>query len=176
MMDVDFQHVLDLPEPPPAWPWRAGRWLRDRWRRPALRYLALGIVLGVVADRGWQAYRGDGTYERDWCSWIDTKTGERQEGAWPNAEHSFRDVDVYHDRFERGTNRVVYRRFAHLGHKGMFEGDARSAEGPMSEGGRVHGHWVQTTWEPYSQTHVWYWYGEEVGEGGFHLRENRGQR
>lgn len=50
---------------------------------------------------------------------------------------------------------------------------AWSSEGPMVPSVKPHGHWKTTTWNPFDVQHQWYWYGDEVSEGEFVLRERK---
>lgn len=59
-----------------------------------------------------------------------------------------------------------------------FGGDAfKNAEGPLSESGKLHGHWVVNVLDNSDEdlnletVHGWFWYGEEITEGEWHLRE-----
>ncbi len=48
-----------------------------------------------------------------------------------------------------------------------------SAEGYVSESGKKHGKWTYTIVQPYFQEDQFYWYGEKVTEGEWHLRNKR---
>jgi hypothetical protein len=43
-------------------------------------------------------------------------------------------------------------------------------EGPCSASGKPHGKWKQIIWVPFSHNELYYWYGEEISEGEWHLR------
>lgn len=44
-----------------------------------------------------------------------------------------------------------------------------SAEGDFSESGKQHGQWTYVD-DDWKVTHTWYWYGEEITEGEWYLR------
>jgi hypothetical protein len=46
--------------------------------------------------------------------------------------------------------------------------DAGSMRGPMTASGKPHGEWEHFT--GLRVDHVWYWYGQEITEGEWHLR------
>ena len=46
----------------------------------------------------------------------------------------------------------------------------RSARGPIAGTGRFHGKWSYTYWKPFRVETKFFWYGEEISEGEWHLR------
>jgi DNA-directed RNA polymerase subunit RPC12/RpoP len=53
--------------------------------------------------------------------------------------------------------------------------DFWSAEGGYSDTGKLHGRWVSTYRKPkFHQDEEWYWYGEKISEGEWHLRARDG--
>ncbi|GAB5404575.1 MAG: hypothetical protein Aurels2KO_28060 [Aureliella sp.] len=72
------------------------------------------------------------------------------------------------------TYRDTYRFWtAGISHRHV-SGDGWFANGPMTESGKPHGQWETLYFEPELDSESrFYWYGEEVTEGEFHLREKR---
>lgn len=80
---------------------------------------------------------------------------------WENEEKvSFK------DEYFRGAEFPFYRSASKL-----TDDEFWTAEGPMSDSGRMHGKW--TFWNLRNDARTqpkWYWYGEEITEGEWHLR------
>lgn len=128
----------------------------------ALHYLSLmAAIIGVVRTcaEKWAAYRG----------WI--VAGGSVAGlcliVWYGQHDSYREVWVdndgtsFHDTYSRG-GRLKYRY--------VFLKGGDSMDGAFAGEGkpRQHGKWDY--WFGDNMTHVWYWYGEEISEGEWHLR------
>ena len=83
---------------------------------------------------------------------------------WKNDRVNY--IDTYH----RWTGRHIYRYIS------AYEtGDSTklswTADGQLAGTGKLHGKWDYTYWSPNFTHHVqFYWYGEEVTEGEWHLR------
>ncbi|TWT57264.1 hypothetical protein KOR42_06220 [Thalassoglobus neptunius] len=55
-----------------------------------------------------------------------------------------------------------------------LNGDGWNNRGPLSESGKRHGEWTLFTYRPeFDIQTVWYWYGEEVSEGEWVLRNSQ---
>ena len=46
-------------------------------------------------------------------------------------------------------------------------------EGTYSESGKKHGEWTTTVYSPFKQTEEYFWYGEQITEGEWHLRNKQ---
>lgn len=77
---------------------------------------------------------------------------------WTNA-NGYKFKDLHH----RWSGDIYYREFH------TFDGGFLQAEGPMTASEKPHGHWRFMTLE--KTDHVWFWYGQPVEEGEWHLRE-----
>lgn len=99
------------------------------------------------------------------------------------------DTARFTETFHRWTGRHVYRQVDHYltaeecaKDKWGFDPDSTS-EGPMAGTGRPHGMWKRTVglkhWAEYTKSHLpitqttFYWYGDEITEGEWHLRNDR---
>jgi hypothetical protein len=79
-----------------------------------------------------------------------------------------------HTTYSKSTNEPVYQLAAlhkAVGPVDLFEGMCQ--EGPVSASGKWHGETKTTIWEPFKQTSGWYWYGEQITEGEWHLRNRK---
>jgi hypothetical protein len=106
----------------------------------------IGVLLTLAAVFAWGYFD---TYER----------------TWHNDNVRFRDT------YSRWGGNLVYRDLE------IFENDARqglpvvSEEGPMAGTGRPHGAWEVTIRKPDLRIKTqFYWYGEEIEEGEWYLR------
>jgi len=87
------------------------------------------------------------------------------ESTWHNENVRFTDT------YSRWGGNLVYRDLD------IFENEARqglpvfSEEGPMAGTGRPHGEWKVMIWKPDLRSETqFYWYGEEIDEGEWYLR------
>jgi len=76
---------------------------------------------------------------------------------------------TYRDTYTRWRKRLVYRRVSFHAPKGSTLDD--SAEGPLAGSGKQHGEWNFVYWHPFRAERRWYWYGDEITEGEWHLRD-----
>lgn len=79
-----------------------------------------------------------------------------------------RDGCEYVDQVSRDTGRPIHRRMT----CGDFlKPDYLAIEGPMAGETKPHGHWTAVSGNLSTPvTHQWYWYGAEISEGEWHLR------
>lgn len=73
-------------------------------------------------------------------------------------------VDVTDSKWRWG-NKVFHRRI-------YIPGDF-STEGPIADSGSVHGKWKTLTYKPVNLETEYFWYGEKITEGEWHLRNKR---
>ncbi len=122
-------------------------------------------LLGLLASIWYGAFL---TIDDRWATGLDAKTGERvQTEDW---QHAFGkdSATIFSDTRRVFGRQLIHRDMTHFDEKGHLDWEAG---GPMSESGKPHGHWTTTLWEPrLNWTDQWYWYGEEVSEGQWHLR------
>ena len=178
-----FATLATLGSPQPFWPWPAMNYLAlivfsslstgllaSRWfGRRVSTLIAAGITLVALVCLG-----AVDTYTREWTTvWDDEQLefvvlpgglafgDESHKGPW----------NVYRDTHKRWSGRITYRVLTMCTGTSFKERlTPDSFEGPLSPSGKPHGHWVQTTWSPYQRTDEWYWYGEKITEGEWHLR------
>jgi hypothetical protein len=101
--------------------------------------------------------------------WITGLTGPVVLVVW----WSYSLVDCYDDRWtsENGTRFVdSRRRSGALYERYALFPDNGFAHGPMTETGKLHGQWTYSTLGTIGLKTRWYWYGEEITEGEWHLR------
>lgn len=109
-----------------------------------------GIVATVAVIYLWGRHD---TYERTWTS----------------------DTFEYTDTYRRWGHQHVYRRIEKYEEDQMdkeFKGlGIWTARGPIAGTGKLHGKWEYIVWKPkiHMET-TFYWYGEEISEGEWHLR------
>jgi hypothetical protein len=127
----------------------------------------VGLLLGILTDRCWQWLASQSPlYEIHWASVHDPATGEKtQYDDWRKVPEG-KLAAFYTDRVDRATGRVVFRRFCTCDSmwEAILNRKATVFEGPMSEGGNQHGHWVEISGSPPVKTHKWYWYGRWVDD------------
>jgi len=82
-------------------------------------------------------------------------------------EHWERDNLSFSDRIHVPSGEIRHRRVTVRDDAG---GILYWIDGPMAGTGTPHGAWEKTTLKPYDRSAVFYWYGEEVSEGEWHLR------
>lgn len=96
-----------------------------------------------------------------------------QEHHWTNEEDPEDQQWEYTDLQYRNADHPFFRKMYRWGGK---DGDyiSMSMSGPMSDSGKLHGHWETSIWlrgdGRHRNTDEWYWYGEVVSEGEWHLR------
>jgi hypothetical protein len=81
----------------------------------------------------------------------------------------------FHDTYKHWSGEFIYRRMSKfydadksVGSHSLFW----RTQGPMAGTGKPHGHWITNKFgddNPYHKDEF-YWYGEEVSEGNWHLR------
>ncbi len=121
-----------------------------RWRYRATKAGGILLTLTVIVAWGY-----NDTYE---IQWVDANTR-------------------FADTYKRWSDQFVYRKFSvydspKAAQQARFVGLGEvSAKGPMAGTGKPHGSWEYTQWKPKWQVETkFYWYGEEVSEGEWHLR------
>lgn len=92
--------------------------------------------------------------------WIYTARNAQSMTFW-----KAKDGTSYTDTCWRWNGAITYRSY----HGKDFMKDLH-CEGGMSESNKPHGKWKYTCFEPFWKKEVWYWYGEEITEGEWHLR------
>ena len=155
------------------------------WKNPTCRraagWVLLGVVIGVLADRVLPAvFATIGTYEYTWALVDDDGTGKRKEVQIKNHLEEKRywkeGTTFFTDTCRRSDQAVIYRK-TETPLNDQWPNSV-TMEGPMSEGGKPHGHWKVGIFDletrEFKNLHRWYWYGEEISEGTWHLR-NSGQ-
>lgn len=76
----------------------------------------------------------------------------------------------YEDTLTRFGNKPVYRTVTILTKEGKLD---VVMEGPLSpDSGKPHGKWKYLAFNPIDGETWWYWYGDQVTEGEWHLRNN----
>lgn len=108
-----------------------------------------GIALTCCTLYWWSTYD---TYTYHWASdsgqeFTDTRN------CWSNAL-VFRDITIYEsdDQMPDGKTRSL------------------TTSGPMAGTGKPHGEWSVVYWGPFRSETKFFWFGEEVSEGEWHLR------
>lgn len=131
---------------------------------PALSVVAIGIHAWtdtyVVA---WTKAKGPEAPE-----WIGVSESLYQDNRGPEgwALVRFRDT---HKRWGSAIH-PVYRHAEYFPDADNPEVSSFAMSGPMSPSGKLHGQWAVTTWEPYEEFPMWFWYGTTITEGEWRLR------
>lgn len=119
-------------------------------RKYAWRWTKLtGLLITIAAIYLWGRYD---TYDESWSKdnvrYTDTYT------RWGH-QHIYRDLDAYETPVtaEKWSDRVW------------------SAHGPIAGTGKFHGEWTYIDWRDFRTESKFYWYGEEISEGEWHLRK-----
>ncbi|MEX0938206.1 MAG: hypothetical protein WDZ59_10145 [Pirellulales bacterium] len=108
----------------------------------------IGIIVYLIVARTWWKY--------DWWESSDTMKHEYDGGS-----------TRYFDTYSRATGAITHRTMTVNDEDG---GSLYNFSGPMSPSNKPHGHWEHLNWDTLKLTDRWYWYGEEITEGEWHLR------
>jgi hypothetical protein len=118
-------------------------------RHPIRTGAILGLPIAAVAIAGAIVWSQNATYVREW---VDDK-----------------DIDsigrfAFRDTVRRSDDQVVFREI-----RGPWKDSL--ARGPMRDG-QMHGRWERDHYGLIDPGHdvFWYWYGEQISEGTWHLR------
>lgn len=130
-------------------------WRRQSWRTFAV---ALGassaVALAILVP-----------FDRCTVWWENTIDAT----PWNETDSVFETI-YYTDTRLRWQGDILYRELRTV----RFSKDENAlslyAAGPMSASHKQHGHWTSHTYDDFPPTHTWYWYGEEITEGEWHLR------
>ncbi len=117
--------------------------------------------LGVAATRRWPHRRGFikvATAAGTLAFLVLFGSVDRFEDRWE------RDGKNYIDTRMRWGGRVIHRMVWQRDNNGFW-----SLSGPMSQSGKPHGEFVSFS-VPGGRERLWFWYGESVSEGEWHLR------
>lgn len=134
---------------------------------PFLALACAGVVGFVVRrfDRWWVSYLGAGlaVLVLVWWGSVDTYTTKWHRG-----------FNRYRDTFTRWGDRIIYRDIDFCDSPedaAKFFSISPSACGPMAGTGKPHGQWRYDYGSPDWRSETkFYWYGEEISEGEWHLR------
>jgi hypothetical protein len=134
-----------------------------KWLRPA------GIVCMIAAVVLFARYDH---FQRTWCTeWNPEKLRYEETAKSPL---SIKRGVVYHDTYTRFDSHITFRDLTTYDADGHL---LRSSRGPMTASNKPHGEWKVVMWQPdCSIGREWYWYGEEVSEGEWHLRDRGAAR
>lgn len=121
---------------------------------PFVYFWGVIVALTFVDDRHWWRPVLIGSVIILACVWW-----HRYEVFWTSKSGT-----TYIDRYYGWSGTQYYRRCWGKSYKWF-------SEGPIAGERRQHGRWKSVDWEPeFRATVTFYWYGEEVTEGEFHLR------
>jgi hypothetical protein len=94
---------------------------------------------------------------------------------WGRSDYS---IDQYSERTKDGKGEASFTDYADRGDSKTFyrrlrirydDGTRWTAEGAFSESGKKHGEWKITPLDDWREHSEWYWYGEPVTEGQWHV-------
>ncbi len=131
-----------------------GTWLAIQKWLPSWRYTGKATAVSVLAAIACAWFWGQYDYSMNF--WTKARDGYKSN---------------YLDYTYRGASQPFYRHYW-----SDKDGHTYGAEGAFSESGKQHGKWrIEDTSLPikdwfYDQ---WFWYGEEVSEGEWHLRSDK---
>lgn len=114
-----------------------------RWKKLTGAAIAVAILAGAITFGGYKYYSR--TRVQIWNS-VDAQ---------------------YEDTYRVWDDRHLTRYYSTKDADGTLQ---TVAEGPMSESGRPHGEWTIIYPSLEESTQQWYWYGEPITEGEWHLR------
>ena len=148
-------------------------WIHNRPIAAAFAFSAVGLVLGLLLPL--VKLRGHKTYEK-WA-WMAANNPKEilSTKAFPDIDVPRGGLMEFHTVYDQTTDAPVFRTVVlHQREGHMLKGlDGIEEEGPLSPSGKWHGQTTVTIWEPFKRSSKWYWYGEEVSEGEWHLRNHR---
>ena len=144
--------------------------------KPLVNYLLLALFVSITVStlmgrylplsKKLAAFAGTTAAIIAWvlyANWLDTYDQRWSQARGPS-EVSY--VDSYH----RGAELPYFRRIA-----SDDDGERFRASGGMAGEGKPHGRWVEYSFGKglsFEHRVVFYWYGEEIAEGKWHLRDN----
>ena len=109
--------------------------------------LAIAIATGIVAAILWAQWD---YYIKDWETRIESDDGRAR----------------YADYTYRGQSQPFYRSMLVWWDTGGYV----HSEGGFSESGKQHGEWQSYSSKDFKPEYEWYWFGEPISEGEWHLR------
>ena len=116
-----------------------------------------GILLTVAAVYLWGHYDAyDVEWVHDNVRYTDTYK------VW-GEQHIYRDVDAF-ETPEAANKWLIFPRESF---------PILSARGPIAGTGKFHERWSYTYWKPFRIETKFFWYGEEISEGEWHLRNQK---
>jgi len=120
------------------------RWLRIRSRRRV-------AVAGLAILLAWRVWKYFDFYQEHWTSPADVQ---------------------FVDKYLRWGHQITQREIRWPTPPGLkFSLLRPSASGPMAGNTKPHGEWTYISWDPFESRKSWYWYGESISEGEWHLRK-----
>jgi len=150
----------------PAWP-----------RRPVLSACIACSFLVLVL------YARADYYTTEWAKLTDPKTGKTwQVQRYPLHEMLGKELRCggFEDTYRRWGRVHIYRSYSSYEPGEYPEGNGFRTKGPMSPSGKPHGEWEwyscdqkrlgQDEFDRYKSGRTWYWYGDKITEGEWHLR------
>lgn len=132
--------------------WFENRIASARWPRFRVLFRGTAIVAPFLAAFFWG--RVD-TYRHEWA---------KDDGTADNPNW----IDVVDTRY-RWSDRLIYQKI--IFHRDGDYKERFEVEGPLSPSGKRHGEWKTHFWDWHlKDTSQFYWYGDEISEGEWHLR------
>ncbi len=127
--------------------------------------IASTATLILVTVFGWHDQ-----YTVHWTSVWDPEKLEYVQTEEPLgwAEECDQPLIRYRDTYFRWRKTTSYREMRYREDDSSGLDDTH--KGPRSESGKPHGQWHSVSWDPFHSEDEWYWYGEEISEGEWHLR------
>ena len=128
------------------------------------RHVLWAAPLAVVI--AWGSYGPFDQYEKERVS-VERSDGKYVDVFDRSTPVPGKATRIYQDSYWRWSGKHFYRFYESYDSKGKR---IYSSHGPMAGNGRLHGEWIGIEWHDSNITHEWYWYGEEITEGEWHLR------
>jgi len=107
--------------------------------------------------------------------WTKVEKGSGEPGWELEGDHGWdsdlkeHDRTVYHDARWRWSDEIYWRELTVWNAAGN---ERYTSRGPMTASNKPHGHWTGFLWSDFKTQNHWYWYGDEITEGEWHLRNH----
>jgi hypothetical protein len=143
------------------------KWWKEKPLKVKLLAIGGGLLLTALVY-----YRFFATYEKVWSIVTNPKTAEeiRVEGysyMVPGKPYQGWPAQQFTATRRRWDDSLVYLKVLLFDENEHLTG---WAAGPLTKNGKLHGEQTTVIVSPYLVTHTWHWYGEEISEGEWHLR------
>ena len=143
--------------------------IRRQWIKRACRRVWYLVPIAAVLFTFWSL----DVYEQVWTN-VKSQKWDKPDLQLQGDHHCDPDLEgreytVYCDSRRRWSDVIYWRSMTtHHPHSPTW-----TSKGPMTATNKPHGHWTGFLWSDFESRDYWYWYGDEVTEGEWNLRNRK---